>query len=173
METDLFRKPPDPLPLTLLLALPRPKVLRRVLLTASSMGVKKIFLLNAFRVEKSFWTSPVLSDESIGQQLILGLEQAVDTIMPEVLLKPLFKPFIEDELPYLVKGSIPLVADPGAESECPRNFDRHITLAIGPEGGFIPYEIEKFRECGFTPFSIGERILRVEAALPALLSRLF
>ena len=41
MEVFLDRQPPRPLPLTLILLLPRPKVLRRVLRRASSMGVNQ------------------------------------------------------------------------------------------------------------------------------------
>ena len=99
MEVSLERAPPPPLPLTLLLALPRPKVLRRVLRTASSMGVKRIVLLNARRVEKSYWQSPYLETKALEEQLLLGLEQARDTLLPEILLRPLFRPFVEDELP--------------------------------------------------------------------------
>ena len=101
MDVSLIHPPPSPLPLTLILALPRPKVLRRILLSVTAMGVKRIVLLNSFRVEKSFWQSPVLKQENIQRQLVLGLEQARDTILPEVLLKPFFKPFAEDELPAL------------------------------------------------------------------------
>ena len=173
MEVRLERMPPKPLPVVLVLALPQPKVLRRVLRSASSMGVKKIFLLNSFRVEKSYWKSPVLSPESIQEQLILGLEQARDTLLPEVLLRSLFKPFVEDELPGLIKDTLPLVAHPPATQACPRNIDRPVTLAIGPEGGFIPYEVEKLSACGFIPVNLGDRILAVETAVPALLSRLF
>lgn len=173
MELSLTKKPPAPLSVTLVLALPRPKVLRRVLQTVSSMGVKKIYLLNAHRVEKSFWSSPFLSGASIRDQLILGLEQSRDTVMPEVLLRPLFKPFAEDELPEIINETTALAAHPGAKDECPRNISGKITLAIGPEGGFIPYEIEKLTSCGFQAVSMGERVLRVEAAVPALLSRLF
>ncbi|MHB8881786.1 MAG: 16S rRNA (uracil(1498)-N(3))-methyltransferase [Thermodesulfovibrionales bacterium] len=173
METTLGKEPPAALPVTLLLALPRPKVLRRVLLTASSMGVKKIFLINAFRVEKSFWKSPLLAEGPLRQQLVLGLEQAGDTVMPEVLLRPLFKPFVEDELPGLITGTTPLAAHPAAEKGWPEQTAGPVTLAIGPEGGFIPYETDKLRDCGFRTVSLGKRILRVEAALPALLSKLF
>jgi 16S rRNA (uracil1498-N3)-methyltransferase len=173
MEVRLERAPPAALPLTLMLALPRPKVLRRVLRSVSSLGVKKIILLNCFRVEKSFWQSPFLSESSVKEQLVLGLEQARDTVLPEVSLRSLFKPFVEDELPTLIKGTFPLVAHPHSTVPCPRDIKRAVSLAIGPEGGFIPYEIERLTACGFTPVRMGERILSVETAVPALIAQLF
>jgi 16S rRNA (uracil1498-N3)-methyltransferase len=173
MDVRLERLPPASVPITLVLALPRPKVLRRVLRSISSMGVKRIILLNAFRVEKSYWQTPFLSEASIKEQLVLGLEQAKDTALPEVLLRPLFKPFVEDELPGLIKGTLPLVAHPNTSAECPRNVDRPVMLVIGPEGGFIPYEMEKLVAIGFTAVHVGDRILSVETAVPALLARLF
>lgn len=173
LEVSVTQPPPPPLPLTLLLALPRPKVLRRVLQTAATMGVKKLCLINAFRVEKSYWSSPFLGMDDIRRQLVLGLEQARDTVMPEVLLRPLFKPFVEDELPAIMGDSLPLTADPGATEACPRHVQRSVTLAIGPEGGFIQYELDKLAETGFKTVSMGDRILRVETAVPALLSRLY
>lgn len=173
MDVAFDRQAPAPLPVTLILALPRPKMLRRVLFAAASMGVKKIYLINAARVEKSFWKSPLLSEERTRECLFLGLEQACDTNMPEVLLRPLFKPFVEDELPALVKNSLALAAHPIAEKDCPHGVGQQVSLAVGPEGGFIPYEIEKLAAIGFTPVSIGARPLRVETVVPALLSRLF
>ncbi len=173
MEVRLERLPPPAPPLTLILALPRPKVLRRVLRSASGLGVKKIILLNCFRVEKSFWQSPFLNQAAVNDQLMLGLEQARDTVLPEVLLRPLFKPFVEDELPEVIRGTISLAAHPAASDPCPRDVKGAVTLAIGPEGGFIPYEVEKLVVCGFTPVQMGERILSVETAVPALLARLF
>ena len=173
MEIRLEHAPPAPLPVTLILALPRPKVLRRVLRTASAMGVKRIVLLNAWRVEKSYWQSPYLETYAMKEQLLLGLEQARDTLLPEILVRPLFKPFVEDELSGLIRDSLALVAHPAAVEECPRNTGRTVTLAVGPEGGFIPYEVEKLSGCGFTPIRLGERILSTEMAVPALLARLF
>jgi 16S rRNA (uracil1498-N3)-methyltransferase len=173
LEVRLERSPPPALPLTLILALPRPKVLRRVLRSVSALGVKKIILLNCFRVEKSFWQSAFLNESSVKDQLILGLEQGRDTVLPEVMLRPLFKPFVEDEVPALIKGTLSLVAHPTATAPCPRDINRAVTLAIGPEGGFIPYEVEKLFACGFTAVHMGERILSVETAVPALIARLF
>ena len=172
IQVDLTEPPPKPLPVTLLLALPRPKMLKRVLQSVTSLGVKQIYLINSYRVEKSFWGSPLLQTDKIHEQLLLGLEQAGDTLLPEVHLRQRFKPFVEDELPELSKGTSALVAHPASERNNPLQPGRPTTLAVGPEGGFIAYEIEKLMACGFAPFSLGERILRVETAVPVLLSRL-
>jgi RsmE family RNA methyltransferase len=48
-----------------------------------------------------------------------------------------------------------------------------VTLAIGPEGGFIAEEIASFENAGFQAVTIGERVLRVETAVAALIARLF
>ncbi len=174
LELDLVldQPPPRPLPITLLLALPRPKMLKRILQSISSLGVKQVYLLNSYRVDKSFWGSPLLGAENLREQLLLGLEQARDTVVPRVTLCPRFKPFVEDDLPQIAAGTAAYVAHPGVATRCPHGLTEAVTLAIGPEGGFIPYEIDRFCECGFTPVHLGERILRVETAVPVLLSRL-
>ena len=173
MDVTLNTSAPPALPVTLALALPRPIMLKRVLSTASSMGVKHIILFHSHRVEKSFWKSPVMKEENLREQLILGLEQARDTILPRIELRPLFKPFVEDELAGMAQNTLSLVAHPQSSDPCPRNVQQQVTLVIGPEGGFIPYEIEQLTGLGFMPVHLGERILRVESAVPALISRLF
>ncbi len=172
LETHLDQQPPVPLPISLLLALPRPKMLKRVLQSVTSLGVKDIYLINSYRVEKSFWSSPLLQPEKLQEHLLLGLEQTCDTVLPRVHLKKRFKPFVEDELPRLVAGTSAFVAHPVAANVCPVGSSGPVTLAIGPEGGFIPFEVDKLQECGFLPVSLGKRILRVETAVPVLLSRL-
>lgn len=173
LELQLDQPPPAKLPLTLVLALPRPKMLRRTLQTIASMGVARLVLVNSFRVEKSFWQTPWLEAANIREHLLLGLEQACDTVLPEVILEKRFKPFVEDRLPDLSANSLRLVAHPGEFPECPRALSEPTTLAIGPEGGWIPYEVEMLRTAGFQPVQLGPRILRVETAVPALLARLF
>jgi len=163
---------PKALAVTLVLALPRPNMCKRILACASSMGVKHIILFHSSRVEKSFWRSPVLEEERIKDQLILGLEQARDTILPQVQLRPAFKPFVEDELSAMAENTLKFVAHPESSESCPNGVDQPVTLVIGPEGGFIPYEIESLTALGFAPVHLGERILRVESVVPALLSRL-
>jgi RsmE family RNA methyltransferase len=164
--------PPPPLPLTLILALPRPKVLNRVIASATSLGMKRIHLINAWRVEKSYWNSPKLSHENFLLQRTLGLEQAKDTILPDIALHRLFRPFVEKELPSIAKDSLALVAHPHAKDTCPRDVDGAVTLAIGPEGGFIAEEIASLERIGFRAVSLGARVLRVETAVAALVGRL-
>jgi len=173
LQVDLHQPPPAKLPLTLLLALPRPKMLRRVLQTVAAMGVPRLVLLNSYRVEKSFWQTPFLEPAAIREQLILGLEQARDTVLPEVSIEKRFKPFVEDRLAQLAIGSLGLVAHPGDHPPCPRAVEQPVTLAIGPEGGWIPYEVDKLIDAGLAPVQLGERILRVETAVTALLARLY
>jgi RsmE family RNA methyltransferase len=172
MRVRLYEPPPDALPVTLVLALPRPKVLRRVLSSVSSMGVKRIFLINALRVEKSYWQSPVLHPEALRRQLTLGLEQARDTVLPEVLLRSRFRPFVEDELPGIIRGNTALLAHPGASEAFPSGIDSVSTVAVGPEGGFIPHEVQMLLSCGFSAVNAGRRILSVETAVPFILSRM-
>ncbi len=173
LQVSCTQSPPPALPLTLIMALPRPKMLKRTLQSVTSMGVKQIYLINAYRVDKSYWSSPVLEADSLNEQLLLGLEQCVDTQLPEIHLRKRFKPFVEDELPAIAANTRALVAHPYDAAPCPIADEIPTTLAVGPEGGFIKYEVEKLREAGLQAMHIGPRILRVETAVPVLLARLF
>jgi 16S rRNA (uracil1498-N3)-methyltransferase len=173
MRVRLENEPPPALSLRLVLALPRPKVLNRVIAAASSLGIKHVVLVNAWRVEKSYWRSPRLDPDNLREQAILGLEQSRDTILPTIELRRLFRPFVEGELEEFSRGSLRIVGHPGAVQECPRAVRDPVTLVIGPEGGFITEEIASLERAGFTPVSLGPRILRVETALAAIVGRMF
>lgn len=173
LEIEWTSLPPKALPLTLIIGLPRPKMLKRIIQTAATMGVKELYFINSWKVEKSFWQSPWLSEHKILDNCILGLEQAKDTVMPNIHLRKRFKPFVEDELENISEGSLRLLAHPLTEKPCPADIKTQTTLVIGPEGGFTPYEISKLEEAGFETVHLGERILRVETAVPVLLGRLF
>lgn len=173
LDVVLEGEPPPPLPLTLVLALPRPKVLNRVIAGAASLGIKRIVLINSWRVEKSYWKSPRLATENLTLQSILGLEQARDTVLPSIEMRRLFRPFVEQELPAIAEGTRALVAHPHAAQRCPRGLRERVTLVVGPEGGFIEPEIASLQRAGCTPVTVGERILRVETAVPYLAATLF
>jgi len=157
--------PPAPVPLTLIVALPRPQSLKKLLHFVASSGVKRLFLVSSSKVEKSYWSSSAMKPEAIEEELLLGLEQGVDTVLPSVELRRRLRPFVEDELPSLAgEGALKFIAHPGAVEPCPGCAGRECLLAIGPEGGFIDRELELFAKAGFMPVSAGDRILRVEFA---------
>lgn len=168
--------PPAKSQIDLILGLPRPIMLKRILAQTASMGVSRIFLINANRVEKSFFSAQLLADDLHRQYLLNGLEQAVDTGVPEVSIHLRFRPFVEDALPIIKKEyACCLVAHPGApllHQVGQAASKGRVLLAVGPEGGWIDFEVEKFREQGFATVGLGARILRVDTAVVTLLAQL-
>lgn len=173
LELQCNDAPPPKLPLTILLALPRPKAARRLCRTVAELGIEHLVLLNSYRVEKAYWQSPLLAPEKIRQYFVEGLQQAGDTVLPSWDIEKRFKPFVEDRLPQLLNGKRGLIAHPKTARLCPSAETLPTVLAIGPEGGFIPYEVEKLEQAGMQVVSLGERILKVETALPTLVAKLF
>ena len=176
LELNLHESPQALPPIDLILALPRPIMLRRILSQATALGVGRIFLVNAKRVEKSFWASNLLGETEMRQHLLAGLEQAVDTRVPGVSLHRQFRPFVEDIIPQ-VSGEYccRLVGHPGGKNrlgDIIGSRSGRIIMAVGPEGGWIDYEVEKFQEQGFGVCSLGSRILKVDTAVIALHSRI-
>lgn len=172
LTVTLNEKPPQPLDIVLILALPRPKSLKKSLEVATTLGIKKIVIIGSWRVEKSYWSTPVLSPLQLRHHCMLGLEQARDTILPNITLRQRFKPFVEDELAAISANTRALVAHPYNAELCPVQVQEPVTLVIGPEGGFIPYEVTLLQEHGFTPVALGTRVLRVEQAIAAFVGRL-
>jgi RNA methyltransferase, RsmE family len=157
---------------TLIVAMPRPKVLRRLIMDAVTLGVEKIILLHSYRVDKSYWQTPFL--QQLDHYVTLGLEQAGDTIAPKIELYKRFKPFVEDVLPSVISRTIPLMlAHPYVEDVMPTGIQHGCTIIIGPEGGFIPYEVDLLIKNGCQAVSLGNRIIRTETVIPYVLGRLF
>ena len=171
IEIDCSIKAPRHPEIQLVLAMPRPKVLRRILKCISSTGIKSIYLINCLKVEKSYWQTPLLAQANVNKALISGLEQSVDTILPKIHLRRLFKPFVEDELSGIAQSTEKLIAHPNAKNPCPASKKNSMTIVIGPEGGFSEYEVAKFEEIDFMRVNIGQRILSVETAVPYILGR--
>ncbi len=159
-------------PVTLIVAMPRPKVLRRLIMDAVTLGVEKIILLHSYRVDKSYWQTPFL--QQLDHYVTLGLEQAGDTIAPKIELYKRFKPFVEDVLPSMISSDYPAyVAHPYVEDVMPAGIQHGCTIIIGPEGGFIPYEVDLLIKNGCQAVSLGNRIIRTETVIPYVLGRLF
>jgi len=185
-DLTLDKKPPAKLDLTIVLALPRPKVLRRLIMDMTSLGVNKLIIVNSYRSQKSYWQSPLLN--RIDEFIFEGLQQAIDTVPPVIEFKKRFKPFVEDEFPALLvdkKGdgeqNNAIIAHPYATqswktylevAKCKTNNKEIMpkVLCIGAEGGWIDYEVDLLCKHGCTSVSLGERILRTETVVSVLLA---
>lgn len=173
-DVQLTTAPPPKLELTVILALPRPKVLRRLIMDMTALGVRDIILINSYRTQKSYWQSPML--ERLDEFVLEGLQQGVDTIAPRITLQKRFKPFVEDELAGLVTNRA-IVAHPYSELsftqylQQPPSLGLPSLVCIGSEGGWIDYEIALLATQGCAAVTIGSRILRTEAAVNVILGQ--
>ncbi len=174
LDCDFDAEPP-PRPLVdLVLAVPRPKSLAKLWPEIAALGVDRVVLLRTWRVAKPYLTAKALDPATYRPLLHEGMMQAKTTREPRVTVEPLFKPWVEDRAPAFVGDALALVAHPVATT---RRADvriappRRVVVAVGPEGGFVPYEIEALERAGFRPVSMGERTLRVETAVVSLLAQ--
>lgn len=194
--------PPPTLPpaLDVILALPRPQALHRVLQSAATMGVRRLDLVRSWRVEKSFFHSPSLGEASIRKHLWLGAEQGMVTRLPEVHIHPVLRPFLEHLKAEDTAQTLRLLAHPEASralqdvwgdrvrgdgvwgdgvrcnsvrgDRVQRSSAGRLQVAIGPEGGWIDREVESLEGLGFHGVRLGPWILKVENALTAMLAQL-
>ena len=170
--------PSVPPEIDLICALPRPQTLKKVLITSAMMGVRSLHLVRANRVEKSYYQSPLIKAENQLGYLVEGLAQGKLTRLPEVIVHRRFRPFFEDYLPTMEAASetpvLKLLAygdgSDSLDTVCDGRESR-IAIAIGPEGGWVPFEIELMKSVGFRPFTLGRWTLRVEHAVTAALSQ--
>ncbi len=161
------------------LALPRPKALLRALETCASFGVDRIDLVNAWRVDKSYFQSSRVTPVALRDALTLGCEQGQTAWLPSCSVHRLLVPFVNEELaPRLAEeqAAARLIAHPRAERAieqvCDRGNTGRVVIAIGPERGWIDRELDMFERHGFSPVRLGAPVLRTEAALAALLAQL-
>ncbi|MEP6919192.1 MAG: RsmE family RNA methyltransferase [Acidobacteriota bacterium] len=165
--------PPRPL-IDLLLAVPRPKVMRRLWAQVAALGVGRIILTNAEKVERNYFDTHILAPETYRPLLIEGLQQARDTRVPVVSIHRQFKVLVEDQLDDLFGPGLRLVADPSATRSLrdvvSGGANDRVLLAIGPEGGWNRFELDLLAAHGFQAVGMGPRTLRTDTACVALLA---
>jgi 16S rRNA (uracil1498-N3)-methyltransferase len=175
LTLDLTVPSPPPMPVALVLAVPRPKVLARVLEIAAAFAIERIELVNAWRVDKAYFGSPRLTASALSASVRLGAEQGVTTHVPPVRVHARFMAFLDQHHPAGATPGRWLCAHArGAEAieRAPTGRELPTVLAIGPEGGWIDRELDTFTARGFTLVSLGDAVLRVEAAVAGGLAQL-
>jgi 16S rRNA (uracil1498-N3)-methyltransferase len=168
----MFHNVPPPPRVDLLLALPRPKVLRRLWAQLAALGVGRVILTNAARVERNYFDTHVLTPACYRPLLIEGLQQARDTHLPQVTIHRQFRVLVEDELDGMVGDATRVVADPSGAAAVGKVVasGARVLLAVGPEGGWNTFELSLLEAHGFGRVSMGDRTLRTDTACIALLA---
>ena len=171
LSVQLTESPPARHRFDIVLALPRPKMLRRILRTVAEFGVSNLHLINSTRVDKSYWQSPLLSQAKLSDALMAGMERSQDTIAPVVHCHSRFRPFVEDRLSLICNSRPCWITDRGAPVALSQTPAVPAVVMIGPEGGFVPFEIELATRVVAQRVHLGERILSVDTALPSVLAQ--
>ncbi len=157
----------------IILAPPRPRALKRLLPQLAAMGVGRIILTGAKKVEKDFWGATLLKEENYRPLLVDGLMQAGTSELPVIETRRNFRRFVEEELESVFSRSRRrVVAHPYGAGAAAADAGGRLLLAVGPEGGWIEDEVDLLEKHGFARYSLGPRILRTDTALIALLAKL-
>lgn len=159
----------------LLLALPRPKVLRRLWAHLAALGVGRVILTNAEKVERDYFDSHIVHNEGFRPLLIEGLQQAKDTRLPIVSVHKRLTVLVEDELDLLCPAGRRLVAHPDSETSIAAALggitsDERVLVAVGPEGGWNDFELALLERHRFERVGLGPRTLATTTACIALVT---
>ena len=164
--------PPVPM-VDLLLAMPRPKVMKRLWAQITAMGVGRVVVVNAEKVERNYFDTKWLEQEHYEPLLIEGLTQCGDTRLPQVLVRRRLKVFVEDEMDKMFPESSRFLCHPGgvpAVEALRSRREGRVLIAIGPEGGWTEFELNMLESHGFVRIGMGKRLLRSDTACVSMLA---
>lgn len=170
-------------PVDLLLAMPRPLQLGRLLPAVASMGVGTIWITGARRVEKSYFSSHLLKEENaaaLRASLVEGLAQGGDTAVPRFVVRRSLSRLLDELDGECNPRQLRLLCHPRRDDDAAPSqglgglsVDAHdrILLAVGPERGWEePDELDMLRARGFQLVTLGTRTMRTETAVVALMA---
>lgn len=165
-----------PYNIDLICALPRPQTVKKLLFLSGMTGIRSLYLIRANRVEKSYFDSPLLTEDKMRTFLYEGMSQGKNTRLPNVSIHNRFKPFIEDTLDRFYETELPqkILPEPDAKNTLPAIIDKDESsyiIAIGPEGGWVPFELDVMEQSGFILFNLSNWTLRVEHAAMAAITQ--
>lgn len=171
---------PPPWAVTLVVAVPRPKVLSRLIQIAAAFGVEAIHLTRSWRVDKAYLESPRLAPDALSLDARLGAEQGATTTtrLPVITQHARFMAMLDAVAVPADGRAIALHPTTAAlpavpiERAIPPGTIAPVIAAIGPEGGWIEREVATFAARGYAVVELARPILRVEAAVAALLGQL-
>ncbi|HAV12421.1 MAG TPA: 16S rRNA methyltransferase [Opitutae bacterium] len=158
---------PKPLPISLLIGLPRPHTAKRLLFDAASMGVRALHFFESERSEPSYAQSSLWSTNEWRERVRLGVEQSFGTYHPEVAMHS----DLQSAISALFGAGINIALDnyesAGALGEVLPESATSAVIALGSERGWAPNERDVFRKNGWKLAHLGPHVLRSETAAVA------
>ncbi len=158
---------PAPLPVTLLIGLPRPHTAKRILFEAASMGVGRIHFFEAERGEPSYAQSSLWQTEEWKERLQLGVEQSFGTHLPDVAMYPDLQTALSQLFEIPTRVALDNYEAVGPLGEVLPEASQSVAIALGPERGWSPNERDAFRQNGWKIAHLGPHVLRAETAVTA------
>lgn len=165
-------RPSSPQWFDLIVGVSRPQTSKKVLEHATTFGARKIHFFKATLSEKSYLDAKLFEKKECDEYLLAGLSQsAIYGQIPTVQIDKYNPAASYTETPQ--KFILDLNAKENfLDLRSSINFDTPITLAIGPERGFISDDMAHFHQAGFKSVKISSSILRVEHAIYSAVSQL-
>lgn len=158
---------PSPLPVHLLIGLPRPHTAKRILFEAASLGVRSLHFVEAERGEPSYVKSSLWGKGEWRERLWLGAEQGFTTHLPEVGMHA----DLQSAITSLEGPGHRLVLDnyEGTAALSPMSLlpESRVVLALGSERGWTGNERDVFRKNGWKLVHMGPFVMRAETACTA------
>ena len=95
LQCEFINAPPKRQAIEIILAIPRPQTIKKVLNFCAVAGLEAVNFVLAENTQKSYLQSKSLKEEEIKRQIVLGLEQAYDCIPPRVAIFHRLKDFLD------------------------------------------------------------------------------
>lgn len=163
-----------PIPVTLIVGLPRPQTARDILRDATTLGVGALHFVRTEKGEPGYAQSTLWSSGEWRRQVRAGAEQAFDTRVPDVTHGRTLAEVLPAGAPSPAMPATRLALDnyesASRLADTAVERDAAVVLAIGSERGWSAAEREILRLRGFTFVHLGPRVLRAETAVIAALT---
>lgn len=129
--------------------------------------------MNATRVEKAFLHSGVITQPQEQQELLLQgvMQGGVSSFVPSMIVKPHLEGFLKNTFD-MGEYDLCVLLDPSSsqslssvltQSHASSARCRSVCVAFGPEGGWLPNELQLFKR--FQQAHLGSNILRTDTAV--------
>lgn len=172
IEREASKGEPD-IDVVLYQGIPKSAKMDTIIQKCTEMGIKRIVPVTTARTVVKL-ESEKDEKKKVERWVKIAEEAAKQSgrgVIPQISMPMTFTQALMDAagldiaiVPYELEDSL------GIKEALKNGKGSRVGFFIGPEGGFEPYEIERVKEAGAVPVTLGSRILRTETAGIAVLT---